>query len=437
MNKNRAHREILVLALPNILSNISVPLLSSVDTALVGFLSEMHLAAVGIGSMLFNFIYWNFGFLRMGTTGITAQAWGSENKGLQANTLMRALLISLFLSGLLLLLKPLLVAGGFKLMQVAPEQTNLVLTYFSIRIWAAPATLGLYVCMGWFFGMQNAWYPLYLTILVNCINIGVSYYAVQQLELGIAGVAWGTVCAQYFGFITALALIGGKYKTLLKQIRWSAIMERIALLRFLQINKDIFTRTFCLTLVFGAFSSYSSALGVTLLAVNTILLQYVNWFSFAVDGFAYAAESIVGKYKGAKDTEGVDQAIYLSFFWGGIMALFFSALYLFGGNDLLRLFTNQTQVIETASSYIWWVVLLPILGMPCYIWDGIYVGLTAVKSMRNSMLIAMLSFFVILFLGPFVNFEGIHLIWTALMTFLVVRGLTQWWLFRKRGADLI
>lgn len=435
----KLNKEILQLAIPNIISNISVPLISSVDTGLMGSLSALHIGAVGLGSMIFNFIYWNFGFLRMGTTGMTAQAYGKNNVAAMIHTWGRALIIALLLSGLILLLQAPLANLGFYLMNVASDQYELVATYFYIRIWAAPASLVLVVMMGWFFGMQNAIYPLILTIIINITNILVSYILVHYYNLGVAGVAYGTVIAQYVGVISALFLFSFKYKYLFKSFEKSVLLAGQEFIGFIRINSDIFLRTFCLTIAFGFFYSQSAAAGEEILAVNTILMQFLNWMSFGVDGFAYAAESLVGKYTGAKQIATTKKTIRLSMYWGMALAACFSLIYGVFGTNLVHLFTDKAAIIEAAIPYLWWMVLLPIVGTPCYIWDGIFVGLTAVKAMRNSMLVALMAYLVCylvlshFFAGPaFLP----NVLWLSLITFLVVRGLVQWLLYRRLGLDL-
>jgi MATE family multidrug resistance protein len=428
------NREILRLAIPNILSNISVPLLSTVDTALMGRLSELHIGAVGVGAMIFNFIYWNFGFLRMGTTGVTAQAYGANDTSRMVHTLGRALLIGMVVAAILLVLQQPLVRASNQLMQVPESQTGLVETYFLIRIWAAPASLALYALMGWFFGMQNAIYPLILTIFINVINISLSYYLVQVAGWEVAGVAWGTVIAQYAGVLLAVLLILYRYRSYWRYFERKALLKWEAFSNFLRINRDIFIRTLALTFVFAFFYSRSAAYGVMILAVNTILMQFLNWMSYGVDGFAYAAEALVGKYVGRKDPTQTRRAVRYALWWGMGLAVLYSALYGLGGNWLLRIFTNQQDVIAATSPFLWWMVLLPIIGTPSYIWDGVFVGLTASKSMRNSMLAAFGIFLLVYFLfsGPLGN-NGL---WVALLVFLLARGAFQHGLYVWKGLEL-
>ncbi len=428
------NKEILRLAIPNIISNVSVPLLSSVDTALMGRLSELHIGAVGISSMIFNFLYWNFGFLRMGTTGLTAQAFGRRAEADIGQILGQALLIVLAVAGSILLLQQPLGQVSFFLMNASAEQQPLIAEYFYIRVWAAPATLGLYVFMGWFFGLQNAIYPLLLTLVVNVINISLSIYLVQARGMGVAGVAYGTVIAEYSGLLLAIGLVFYRYPQLLAHVRREAILHWGALRRFLRLNADIFIRTLFLTLAFGFFYSRSSAAGEMALAVNVILLQFLNWMSYGVDGFAYASESLVGKYRGAGDDARTRRAIRLSFAWGMGLALLFSLSYWGFGPHLLRLFTNQPEVLEAARPFLLWMAILPLAGTPCYIWDGIYIGLTASRAMRNSMLLAF-GVFVLAYWAA--QPLGNHGLWLALLLFLAARGGIQQWLFLRRGLGLV
>jgi len=428
------NKEILRLAVPNILSNLSIPLLSTVDTALMGRLSEVHLGAVGLAAMIFNFVYWNFGFLRMGTTGITAQYYGSGDKAGMIETLVRASVVAVALGVLLLVLQWPLREGGIVLMQTDSAIAPHVAHYFNIRIWAAPATLLSYAAMGWFFGMQNAVYPLIITIGVNVLNIIVSYILVFKFNMEIAGVAWGTVVAQYFGLLLAVLLFATRYKSYFHELRREVIFEWDAFKRFLEINRDIFLRTLSLTFAFGFFYSQSSTVGEGMLAVNIILLQYVNWLSYAIDGFAFATESIVGKYFGANKPEMTIKAIKYNFVWGFVVAVLFAVTYGVGGEWLLRVFTDQTAIITDAKPYMVWMILIPLLGFSCYIWDGVYVGLTASVAMRDSMAIALVIFLASYY--ALLNDYGNHGLWLSLVIFLAARGLLQWIWYLKKGLAL-
>lgn len=433
MRTRNINREILRLAVPNILSNLSVPMIGSVDVILMGQLSAAHIGALGIGTMIFNFLYWNFGFLRMGTTGITAQALGRQDRPEIVLTLARALLVALSVALLILLLQGPIASAAFYLMNVPNNQTSLVAEYFHIRIWAIPATLGIYVLLGWYFGMQNAVYPLLLTLFINLVNMGVSILLVLHYELGVSGVAWGTVCAQYAGFLGGLAIIAWRYRPYLAAFKLTELWEIGAFGRFLRVNGDIFLRTVCLTFAYAFFYSRSAVAGALTLAANTILYQFMIWMSYGIDGFAFAAESLVGKYKGAANEQRLHRVIRRSFLWGGGFALLLAGLYALNGPGILRLFTSEARVVEAARPFLIWVVLLPLLSFASFMWDGVFVGLTASRAMRNSMFLALALFLGIYFLP---TGTGNHHLWLAFTIYMTARGLFQGWLFWRKGTAL-
>ncbi len=424
------NKEILKLAIPNIISNISIPLLSTVDTALMGHLSSIELGAVGISSMIFNFVYWNFGFLRMGTTGMTAQAYGRKDNLEISNNLQRAFYLSLFISIIIIVFMVPIGRISAYLMNVQLVQESAVFDYFYIRVWAAPATLGLYALMGWFFGLQNAKIPLIITVLVNIVNIVLSYYLVYVSQLGIKGVAIGTVIAQYFGLLFSLIVIYFYFKKYLIVIPFNNLFGWRNLSRFLNINKDIFFRTVCLSFAFAFLYSQASLKGELFLATNVLLLQFLNWTSYAIDGFAHSAESLIGKYFGAKDEANTFKAIKYIFIWGFSLSLMFSTCFFFFGDNIVRIFTNQFDVIQESNKLINWVIVLPVVAFSCYLWDGIFIGLTASKAMRNTMIAA-----VIIYLLSYYGFPGNN-IWLALMVFLGARGVLQTIVFAQKKLKL-
>jgi len=425
------NREILSLAIPNILSNISVPLLSTVDTALMGHLSSLHLAAVGIASMVFNLIYWNFGFLRMGTTGMTAQAYGEKNRQKLANTLARALFLAFVIASLLILFQEPIIKFVSFAMNVEDSYYHFVEDYFYIRIFAAPATLALYVLFGWFFGVQNAWIPLFLTIFANIVNIITSYYFVNVLDMGIKGVAYGTVIAQYSGLILAFVFL---YRYRIKSISIKSILDKRELLKFLNINKDIFIRTVALTFAFSFFYSQSAKEGEMALAITVILLQFLSWISFAIDGFAYAAESLVGKYYGAKEWDRFYEVIKYSFYWGVVLTVLYSVFYYFCGEWIVTIYTNKGDIIEAVKPYLFWTTIIGAAGLSGFIWDGVFIGMTASKAMRDSMLISLAIFIGVFYLVK--SYHSLHLFWFSFVMFLFVRGLVQSWIFYKYGKKM-
>ena len=389
----------------------------------MGNLSAIHLGAVGIGSMIFNFIYWNFGFLRMGTTGMTAQAIGSKNDQKVSDILFRAIFLALGIALLLLLLQTPIAKLSLQLMNAEDLLYSYAYTYFNIRILAAPASLLLFVLLGWFFGLQNAIIPLVITVLTNVVNIVFSYYFVHHLHWDVAGVAWGTVLAQYFAVILALCFISFKYRFYLTKILYTKWKDLSAYREFLKVNGNLFIRTVALTLAFGIFYSRSTLLGPEILAVNVVLLQFINWMSYGIDGFAYAAESVVGKYIGAAQEINVLKAIKLLFVWGFILAIFYVLLFALAGKSIYGIFTDDIQILEMGKEYMVWVIIIPICAFAAYIWDGVYIGLTATKTMRNAMLIAFGLFLILMVLLE--NKMANHGIWLAFTLFLLLRGLIQ------------
>ncbi|MGQ7868280.1 MATE family efflux transporter [Sunxiuqinia sp. sy24] len=425
------NRRILRLALPNIVSNVTIPLLGLVDLALMGHLdSEVFIGAVSLGTVIFNFIYWGFSFLRMGTSGFTAQAYGEKNTPESYHILLRAMLISTFIGLIILILQFPIEWLSFQLINGSDEVESLAREYFRIRVWAAPATLGLYVLNGWFLGMQNARLPMITSIAANVFNIVLSFLFVKSLHMNSAGVALGTVLAQYLGVALGLFLFFRSYRQLIQPWNWKAIIDPKAMKNFFRVNSDIFIRTFCVIFVFTFFTSKSASINNHMLAVNSILIQFLLFFAFFIDGFAYAGEALAGRYKGEQNRTLFLRVTRLLFYWGGLLAFAFALIYLFANRLILEVLTNQTDLIETALNFRFWLVLLPLLSFASFIWDGIYIGATASKEMRNSMLGASLFVFLpsYFLLQPFLES---HALWLAMMLFMLSRGVFQTFLFPK------
>lgn len=424
-----SNKEILNLAIPNIVSNISIPLLSTVDTILMGQLSALHLGAIGLGGMIFNFVYWNFGFLRMGTTGITAQAYGAKDEYKLGVTLVRGLLLAILLAVVIFLSQDWLLKAAMWFFAVQEVHAPLIAEYFTMRMWAAPATMMMYVLMGWFFGLQNALYPMFITIAINVVNIIASYLLVHEFGMAIEGVALGTVIAQYSGVFICLVAVLYKYRKYLRAGLIKSATQLSELIDFFKVNSNLFIRTVCLTFVFAYFYRESSIAGALALAANAILLQFVNWMSYGIDGFAYAAESMVGKYKGARDSQNLNLSVGLSFFWGLILALSYAVFYFLFYDELLHLFSSDNEVIAFALRYKFWMVIFPLIAFACYIWDGVFIGLLAIREMRDSMIIAL-----IIFLGLYHSLEmedPLQGLWLAMFSFLIARGLLLTFYWKK------
>lgn len=427
------NKKILALAIPNIISNISIPLVSTVDTILMGHLSSLHLAALGIVSMIFLFLYGTINFLRRGTTGITAQAFGREDKATISKTLYRSLFVAFVMAVLLLLFQEAVLKSSFYLMNIEQSYYAYAQSYFSIRIYTAPAVFMLYVLIGWFFGMQNAIYPLVITIVINVLNILLSYYFVYVLNMGIEGAAYGTVISQYVGLILAFVLLL-KYKTKLQFFSLSEILKKKELLRFLTVNRDIFIRTILLTFSFAFFYAQAAKNGEETLTVMILLLQFIVWFAYIVDGFANAAESLVGRYYGVKDWENFYKVIKHIFYWGIGLTFTYMIAYAFLGELILNLYTNQTAIVTATLPFMPYVIMLPLFSFMAYIWDGIFVGMTATKAMRNITVLSTSLFLVMFYLLKEINF--MYALWISFMCFFLFRGLFQTLVFLKHGKLL-
>ena len=422
---NRMNRQILKLAIPNIITNLAVPLLSSVDTMLVGHLDAVYyIGAVAVGGMIFNFVYWGFGFLRMGTTGLTAQAFGANDRPETVRILLRALVVAAGIALALILFQGAIEWLSFELIHSTEEVALYARSYFRIRIFAAPATLMLYALTGWFLGMQNAKYPLWIALTANISNIVFNLLFVLVWELQSDGVAYGTVVAQYLGLAVALWLLRRMDVQLFKHFSLRVLFHWQRIKPFFAVNRDIFIRTLSLIFVFSFFTAKSAEMGDDILAANAILLNLWMVFSYGIDGFAFAAESLVGKYIGAGNREGLRKLIKRIFGWGAGLGLLFSLAYSVAPEALLRLFTNKENVIALALSYYIWTAVAPVVNSFCYIWDGIYIGATAGKAMRNTMLFStLLVFLPAFYTGRF--YWGNDGIWMAMLLFMAARWLSM------------
>lgn len=425
------NRQILHIAIPSIISNITVPLLGLVDVTIVGHLgSASYIGAIAVGGMLFNMIYWIFGFLRMGTGGLTAQAYGQHNTQEGTRILLRSLSVSLLLALALLVLQYPIRLIAFMLIDASPEVQELATRYFHICIWGAPATLGLYSFTGWFIGMQNSRYPMYIAITQNIVNIAASLFFVFVLHMKVEGVALGTLIAQYAGVIMAYLLCISHYHPFQQQVQRMQLFERNAMKRFFLVNRDIFLRTLCLVAVTVFFTSTGATYGDVVLAVNTLLMQLFTLFSYIMDGFAYAGEALSGKYTGSNDKIRLHQTVRNLFGWGSAMALLFTLTYLWGGQDFLQLLTNDTEVIAASGTYLLWTVAIPFCGFSAFILDGICIGTTSTRIMLKSMATASALFFGVYFLCS--GSWGNHALWMAFLVYLAVRGLMQGYLLRNK-----
>ena len=473
----KLNREILRLAVPSILANITVPLVGMVDIAVVGHLGSTEgfsgaafIGGISVGAMLFDLLYWNFAFLRAGTGGLTAQAYGrlgakngsfapeSGKKGVTGaesalfapeicDILGRALRIAL-LSGLALIaLQWVVVQAAFLVVDCTPEVRMLATRYFYIRIWAAPATLSLFALKGWFIGLQDTFRPMLVDLWINLCNIllslglgfGLSSGSLVLLpEMGFAGVAWGTAIAQWTGLLLALC-VARKYlplSHLLKVlVQFSneesqeiADTERVSdhgekgARVFFALNRDLFLRSVGMIAVYIGFTVLSARLGDQLLAVSAILMKLLMLFSYFTDGFAYAGEALTGRFIGERSLDGVRSTVRGTFAWSFALAGAFMLLYGLGGTPLLKLMTSDASVVEAGRTYLPWLLLMPLIGCPAFAWDGIFIGATASKDLRNSTLLCAAGFFAVWFAGSWLADGSLHLLMAAYFVHLAIRA---------------
>src|SRR6056297_1632116 len=371
--------------------------------------------------MIFNFLFWGFGFLRMGTTGLTAQEYGRRDRRGIMMMLARVQLVALLIGILILLLKNPIGDLSFWIIESGAEVERFTLVYFDIRIYTAPAVLALYGLNGWFLGMQNAKYPMIVTIALNLLNIVLNVWFIYGLDMHVDGVAYGTLISTYLALGLAVFLYLKRYKRYLSHFIRTELFNPDELKRYFSVNRDIFIRTLCLIFTFSFFTAMSAKQGDLVLAANTILLQLWMVASYGIDGFAYAAESLVGKYKGRRDESGLRKAVLYNMSWGLALGVLGTVIYGLFGNSILRIFTNNTEVIELAQVVLFWTVMAPAVSSFCYILDGIFIGATETAPMRNTMLAATFLFFLpAYYIGT--ELISIHGLWLAMVLFMLVRG---------------
>ena len=412
------NREILRLALPNIVSNITVPLMGIASTAIAGHWGTDSTATIGalaIGVSIFNFIYWNCSFVRMGTSGLTAQAFGAGDFRECTHMLARAVVVAIAMGLLTLALQ----SPIGKLALWAMNGDEMTRAYYYARIWAVPAGILLFGLNGWFTGMQNAVIPMFTAITVNVIHIACSLWFAFGFDLGIVGIAYASVLAQWTGVLFAIVLLIGKFHCVLTPIDWAEVFDLKRLKTFFSINRDIILRTFCIVIVY-----------TNLLAVNTVLLQLFTLFSYMNDGFAYAAEALTGRFIGARKAIRLQKSIRGCLLWGSAVSAVFVGIYLVGRHDLLALFVSDTanaaQIIDTAGRYIIWIILIPLACTMPFIMDGIMVGATETRIMRNSMFLATAAYFAVYYGGY--RFIGNDALWLAFTLYMFLRGVLQYYL---------
>lgn len=432
------NRQILRIALPSIVSNITVPLLGLVDVAIVGHMGDaVYIGAIAVGSMIFNVIYWIFGFLRMGTSGMTSQSFGRRDLADVVRLLLRSLTVALVVAALIILFRHPLLSIALAVVSPSPDITVFVHTYFDICVWGAPAMLCLYGLTGWFIGMQNTRIPMFISIMQNVVNIAASLSLVYVFGMKVEGVALGTLIAQYAGLFAAVLFLFISYGRLRNHYSAVGLFDFQAMCRFFSVNRDIFIRTLFIVAVNLFFLSAGASHGAVVLAVNTLLMQLFTLFSYVMDGFAYAGEALCGRYYGARNERMFLSTVRHLFMCGIILAVVYTALYASGGSAFLSLLTDDASVIVSSAAYFPWAVVIPAAGMAAFVWDGVFIGVTATRGMMLSSIVSALLFF-----GVYLSLRvlwGNHALWFAFILYLASRSVIQTLLFmvqKKRMSSL-
>lgn len=431
------NKRILAIALPSIITNVTVPLLGLIDITIAGHLGRTeYIGAIAVGAMMFNLIYWNFGFLRMGTAGMTAQAYGSGDLGAAASVLVRAVALAAAVAATILVLQVPLQWMLLHMVGPSPQVTEIARTYFYICVWGAPAILIDYAIKGWFLGMQDSRTPMFMAIGINIVNIVTSLAAVYLLDMGFSGIPVGTVVAEYAGLAYGAVVIYRRHGHLLRGISWRRSLVASEMRRFFSVNADIFMRSVCLMAVNLFFVSVGARSGDVTLAVNALIMQLFTLFSYFMDGFAFSGEALVGRYAGARDSVSLRRCVGHIFGWGAGVAAVFTVTYMSAAEYIFGFITDDKVVIAEALRYHWWCVAIPLAGMAGFVWDGVYIGLTATRQMLLTIVISTAAFFTLYYTVP--ESWGNDRLWLAFVSYLAMRGLSQTVVYHgrlSRGID--
>ncbi|MFT5790046.1 MAG: MATE family multidrug resistance protein [Shewanella sp.] len=433
------NRQLLALALPMILSNITVPLLGLVDTAVVGHLSNAYyLGGVAVGSTIITLILWLLGFLRMATTGLVAQAYGANDTQQQYRLLIQAGSLALLFGFSAVLLQQPIVDLAMALSDASVEVEKYCREYFQVRIWSTPFALMNLVMLGWLLGRQQPKAAMWQLIVANLVNIILDVLFVIGLDWGVRGAAYASVIADIAGFAVALIFVKRQLMRL-GDFHFIAVCKQLSLQSYhklISLNADIFVRSLCLQLSFAFMTFYGASLGDNTVAANAILLNLLLLISYALDGIAYYAEAEVGRAYGRKDSRLMKESVTLAWAWSAIAAVGFTLFFVFAGSSVISALTSIAEVQQVANSYLIWVIFLPLLAFGSYLFDGVYIGAAQGKIMRNSMIIATFGVFFPTWylLQPLGN----HALWAAMSTFMLARSLTlsaHYWLRLRKALD--
>ncbi|STO55803.1 MATE family efflux transporter DinF [Grimontia hollisae] len=428
LQQKALHVRVFSLAFPMVLSNITVPLLGLVDAAVIGHLDHAwYLGGVAVGSTMIAVAFWLLGFLRMATTGLTAQAYGANDKPGLANVFLQGISLAWLLALAIIALHPLIADGVFSYSDASTEVKRYAEQYFSVRIWSAPAALTNLVVMGWLLGAQNAKKPMTLLIVVNVINIVLDVLFVVVLGWKVQGAAAASVIADYSGMALGLYFVAQRWQSegLPSPVaQWKKASAGMG--RLLKLNRDIFLRSLCLQLAFTFMTFQGATLGDDVVAANAVLMNFLMLVSFAMDGFAYAMEAMVGKAVGARNRNELMDSLVATTFWSLLISLLITCAFLLWGEGIVGIISDIPAVREQAFIYLPWLIAMPLVAMWCFLLDGVFIGATRGREMRNTMFVAMAGFFAIWWsLSGFGN----HALWAAMLGFMALRGLTLGALF--------
>ena len=423
------NREIFRIALPNIISNITVPLMGIFSTAIAGHTgdSAATIGALAIGVSIFNFIYWNCSFIRMGTSGLTAQAFGAGDFTTTTAMLIRAVAVSVLLGVAVLVLQYPLGELSLRIM----NGSQMVADYFYARIWAVPAGIMLFGLNGWFTGMQNAVIPMTTSIFINVLHVLLSLWFVFGADMGITGIAYASVVAQWSGMALSVVLLILFFRGTLRPVEITKVLKVSAMREFFSVNGDIIIRTFCIVAVYTFFTAASARMESDIvLAVNTMLLQMFTLFSYMNDGFAYAAEALTGRFIGARDRLSLKVCIKKCVVWAVGTAVVCITIYVFWWEQILSMFigdkTQLPDMLSVAGEYIGWIIAIPVAAALPFLLDGIMVGATLTRILRNSMLLSTVAYFVLYYtLHPIM---GNNALWLAFTAYMAIRGIAQYFM---------
>lgn len=432
------NREIWRIALPAIVTNVTIPLLGLLDTAIAGHLDAsrgaLYIGAVSVGAMMFNLLYWNFGFLRMGTSGLTAQAYGRRDTGMQAAILQRSTLLGLAIGVLIIALQWPLQRAALWVIGPGDDVRALALIYFYIGVWGAPPTLMMMSIKGWLLGMQDSRSPMVISIGVNVLNIAVSLLAVYGLKLGFAGIAVGTVTAQWAGLLYCWWLLRHKHRGLLSRMSWHTALRGGGLWSFFRVNGDIFARSTLMMVLNLFFMAVGARSGEMVLAVNALIMQLFTLFSYFMDGIAMAGEALVGKYWGMNRGKRLHSCVLRLFGWAAVLTVLCATLYAAVPGSIFGLLTSDSRVVAASVDYRWWCAAIPVAGVAAFVWDGVFIGLTRTRAMTLAVAVAVAAFFALYASLP--RSMGNQALWFAFVTYLALRSLVQTaqYLWRRPGT---